>query len=208
MRLCIFIPFHLFTIIHTIFLTCSRIKAFKWAKGQRETKVEKENRRALGRWRTTHAQSNVLQDGLVFPYSLGPLSPLFLRLICPSHEHVNILQTSVQSVKAHAYKRRNADRPALSLLKHSFLTCHCMCLVWHFRPSLSQSVSKIVLLRIFFFLFSSSKKIETFLILIYSRSKVYLDLRYYPLVSQTRLKSSPWLKRIVLFYLEATCTDI
>lgn len=137
MRLCIF---YSFSCIY-YYITCSRIKTFEWAKGQRETKGEKENRRTEGIWRTTHAKSNDLQDGLVFPYSLGPLSPLSLRLICPSHEHVNILQTSVQSVKAHAYKHRNADRPALSLYKHSFLTCHCMCLVCisdHHFPSLSQ----------------------------------------------------------------------
>lgn len=61
--------------------------------------------------------------------SLSTLTPLSSRLICSSHEHVNILQTSVQSVKAHVYKHRNADHPAHSRLKHSFLTCHCMCLV-------------------------------------------------------------------------------
>lgn len=94
--------------------------------------------------------------------SLSTLTPLSLRLICSSHERVNILQTSIQSVKARVYKHRNADRPAHSRLKHSFLTCHCMCLVCisnhHFPVCLKKH-------------FLARKKVSIY-IRIYIRSKI------------------------------------
>lgn len=152
MRLCIFIQFRLSTASHTIFNMSNN----KYILNTITTTSHLRQVLQRDQWRGRKYVNRIRMEDIprekerFTGWASLSILPLSLCLIYPSHEHANILQTSVQSVKAHAHKHKNADRPDFSLLKHSFLTCHCMCLVcisfpvW-FQNHISCSSSPLVL---------------------------------------------------------------
>lgn len=168
---CLFLFIFVYLLIHSIFLTCTRIKTFEWAKGQRETKGEKESRRTEWRWRTTHAKSNILQSFHTF-CTLSPPSS------CVSSVHLMSMLTFCRlqfSLLKHAHKNTG-------MLTVPLLVCLNILSspVIVFVLSVSQTINFPVCLKKHFsqdfsFLFSS-KKTQNFAL---AFQTLYLDYNFY-----------------------------